>query len=183
MTVRKISTKPIAGALSTFVGVDGELFFDTVLNKLKISDGITAGGVAIDTGKPIIGLVRAQRTSGGSSTTTGKWTFTTITGSMSSEWVADASVAYPSILSGVTSPAIIHTFTGFTRIPSSVTRLGVTGSSPGFTIGVPTSATFSMTVTSPSTPNILTSFDPTVHKYYTSEGTTSAEDWYFLFQE
>jgi hypothetical protein len=49
MTVRKISTKPIAGALSTFVGVDGELFYDTVTNELKISDGSTAGGVTLNT--------------------------------------------------------------------------------------------------------------------------------------
>ena len=125
-------------------------------------------------------VVRAQRTSGGSADTTGKWTFTTISGSVTGEWVANGSIAYPAL--GLPSnPVIIWTFTGFTKIPSTVVRLGVTGSSLGITTGSPFTSPMSMSATNLTTPNILTSFDPTLHKFYTSESTTLAEDWYFEF--
>jgi hypothetical protein len=50
MTTRKITTKAVGQSVSTYVGKDGELFYDTVTNSLKISDGSTAGGVNLSTG-------------------------------------------------------------------------------------------------------------------------------------
>jgi hypothetical protein len=49
MATRKISTKHITGTIGTYVGRDGELFYDTTTNTLKISDGTTAGGVTVIT--------------------------------------------------------------------------------------------------------------------------------------
>jgi hypothetical protein len=48
MTTRKIDTKAIAQSSTTYVGRDGELFYDTVTNTLRISDGATAGGVGVN---------------------------------------------------------------------------------------------------------------------------------------
>ena len=49
MATRKIVNKHINQSSSTYVGQDGELFYDTVTNTLKISDGTTAGGVTVVT--------------------------------------------------------------------------------------------------------------------------------------
>ena len=49
MATRKIVNKHINESSSTYVGVDGELFYDTVTNTLKISDGTTPGGVTLNT--------------------------------------------------------------------------------------------------------------------------------------
>lgn len=49
MATRKIVNKHINESSSTYVGVDGELFYDTVTNTLKISDGSTPGGVTLTT--------------------------------------------------------------------------------------------------------------------------------------
>ena len=49
MATRKIVNKHINESSSTYVGVDGELFYDTVTNTLKISDGATPGGVTLNT--------------------------------------------------------------------------------------------------------------------------------------
>lgn len=50
MATRKLASHHIAQSASTYVGQDGELILDTVANTLRISDGSTAGGVALDTG-------------------------------------------------------------------------------------------------------------------------------------
>jgi hypothetical protein len=49
MATRKIVNKHINESSSTYVGVDGELFYDTVTNTLKISDGTTPGGTTLTT--------------------------------------------------------------------------------------------------------------------------------------
>ena len=49
MATRKIVNKHINQSSSTYVGQDGELFYDTETNTLKISDGTTAGGVTVVT--------------------------------------------------------------------------------------------------------------------------------------
>jgi hypothetical protein len=49
MATRKIVNKHINQSSSTYVGVDGELFYDTVTNTLKISDGTTPGGTTLTT--------------------------------------------------------------------------------------------------------------------------------------
>jgi hypothetical protein len=49
MATRKIVNKHINESSSTYVGVDGELFYDTESNTLKISDGSTAGGITLNT--------------------------------------------------------------------------------------------------------------------------------------
>jgi hypothetical protein len=56
MTTRKITTKAVGQSVSTYVGKDGELFYDTVTNSLKISDGSTAGGVSLSTDGGITGV-------------------------------------------------------------------------------------------------------------------------------
>ena len=49
MATRKIVNKHINQSSSTYVGVDGELFYDTESNTLKISDGSTPGGTTLNT--------------------------------------------------------------------------------------------------------------------------------------
>jgi len=49
MATRKIVNKHINESSSTYVGQDGELFYDTVTNTLKISDGTTPGGTTLIT--------------------------------------------------------------------------------------------------------------------------------------
>jgi hypothetical protein len=56
MTTRKITTKAVGQSVSTYVGKDGELFYDTVTNSLKISDGSTPGGVSLSTDGGITGV-------------------------------------------------------------------------------------------------------------------------------
>ena len=127
---------------------------------------------------PITSVVRAQRADGGTSTTVGKWTFTTVSGSATAEWVADGSVSYPA-LGLASSPYIIFTFTGFSKLPISAYRLGVTGSSPGLTnrdLGLET-------VTNKTSPNVLTAFDTSVHKYAFVMGDIGVQDIYWEFRQ
>ena len=49
MATRKIVSKHIAHAATSYVGRDGELVLDTDTNTLKITDGSTPGGVALNT--------------------------------------------------------------------------------------------------------------------------------------
>ena len=49
MATRKIVNKHINESSSTYVGKDGELFYDTATNTLKISDGTTPGGTTLIT--------------------------------------------------------------------------------------------------------------------------------------
>lgn len=57
MATRKIVTKDINTTVAAYVGSDGELFYDTATNTLKISDGTTAGGVTVVTdGTGVSGL-------------------------------------------------------------------------------------------------------------------------------
>ena len=126
---------------------------------------------------PLTSIIRAQRADGGIATTAGKWSFTTISGTATAEWVADGSVAYPA-LGLASNPYIIFTFTGFTKLPISAYRLGVTGGSTGLTnkdIGLET--------TNKTSPNVLTAFDPSVHKYAFSEGSVGVQDIYWEFRQ
>ena len=47
MTIRKLVSKAVAGTVGAYVGRAGEISFDPVLGALKLSDGISPGGVAI----------------------------------------------------------------------------------------------------------------------------------------
>ena len=49
MATRKIVSKNIKHAATTYVGVDGEIWVDTATNLLKVSDGTTPGGAVITT--------------------------------------------------------------------------------------------------------------------------------------
>ena len=49
MATKKIVSKNIAHAATSYVGVDGEIWVDTVTNLLKVSDGSTPGGAVITT--------------------------------------------------------------------------------------------------------------------------------------
>jgi hypothetical protein len=50
MTTRKIDTKAIAASSASYIGKRGEIFFDDTTQTLRISDGSTAGGLAVHTG-------------------------------------------------------------------------------------------------------------------------------------
>jgi len=162
-------------------GTHGVLQYNTTTNEVTYSGSITFPDATVQTtaytGGVTASVVRAQRTAGDSATTAGKWSFTTVSGSATAEWVADGSVAYPA-LGLASSPYIIVTFTGFSKLPISAYRLGVAGSSPGLTnIRLPDE-----TITNKTSPNILTAFNPTLHKYAFVEGSTSAEDRYYEFR-
>jgi hypothetical protein len=47
MTIRKLVSKAVAGTVGAYVGRAGEISFDPALGALKLSDGISPGGVAI----------------------------------------------------------------------------------------------------------------------------------------
>ena len=47
MTIRKLVSKAVAGTVGAYVGRAGEISFDPVIGALKLSDGISPGGVAI----------------------------------------------------------------------------------------------------------------------------------------
>jgi len=47
MTIRKLVSKAVAGTVGAYVGQAGEISFDPVLGALKLSDGVTPGGIAI----------------------------------------------------------------------------------------------------------------------------------------
>jgi hypothetical protein len=47
MTIRKLVSKAVAGTVGAYVGRAGEISFDPMLGALKLSDGISPGGVAI----------------------------------------------------------------------------------------------------------------------------------------
>ncbi len=50
MATKKIPAKTIVEAIGSHVGSDGDLFYDTTTNALRISDGSTAGGAAVGFG-------------------------------------------------------------------------------------------------------------------------------------
>ena len=50
MATKKIPAKTIVEAIGSHVGKDGDLFYDTTTNALRISDGSTAGGAAVGFG-------------------------------------------------------------------------------------------------------------------------------------
>ena len=47
MTIRKLVSKAVAGTVGTYVGRAGEISFDPVIGALKLSNGVTPGGVSI----------------------------------------------------------------------------------------------------------------------------------------
>jgi len=50
MATKKIPAKTIVQAIGSHIGRDGDLFYDTSTNALRISDGSSAGGVAVGFG-------------------------------------------------------------------------------------------------------------------------------------
>ena len=47
MTIRKLVSKAVSGTVGAYVGRAGEISFDPTLGALKLSDGVTPGGVSI----------------------------------------------------------------------------------------------------------------------------------------
>ena len=47
MTTRKLVTKAIANSIGTYIGKPGEISFDSAIGALKLSNGVTPGGIAI----------------------------------------------------------------------------------------------------------------------------------------
>jgi hypothetical protein len=78
MTTHKLTTKAIAKSATTYVGRTGEIFYDTAIASLKLSDGATAGGVSF-VGGAALGYVSSSfgvtSTSAGATTSDGKLYF------------------------------------------------------------------------------------------------------------
>jgi hypothetical protein len=47
MTTRKLVTKAIANSIGTYIGKPGEISFDSAIGALKLSNGVTPGGITI----------------------------------------------------------------------------------------------------------------------------------------
>jgi hypothetical protein len=47
MTIRKLVSKAVAGTVDAHVGRAGEISFDSIIGSLKLSDGVTPGGITI----------------------------------------------------------------------------------------------------------------------------------------
>ena len=68
MATRKFKFKHIAESATVHIGDTGELILDTDAKTLKVSDGTTAGGVAINTNPDIQTITSNGSTSSGSPT-------------------------------------------------------------------------------------------------------------------
>ena len=64
MATRKIVSKHIAHAATSYVGVDGEIWVDTVTNLLKVSDGSTPGGAVVTSGGTWASITNINNASG-----------------------------------------------------------------------------------------------------------------------
>jgi hypothetical protein len=47
MTIRKLETKAVRASIGTYIGRAGEITFDSAIGALKLSNGVTPGGIAI----------------------------------------------------------------------------------------------------------------------------------------
>jgi len=59
MTIRKLLSKAVAGTVGAYVGHAGEISFDPEIGALKLSDGITPGGITIT--EPVLATVADNR--------------------------------------------------------------------------------------------------------------------------
>ena len=75
-------------------------------------------------------------------------------------------------------PYIIFTFTRFSNLPSTARKLDVSG--VGATMSTVDLTT--ETITNLDSPNILTDFDYTVHKWAVETTTVSDQDMYYEFR-
>lgn len=112
-------------------------------------------------------VIRAQRAGGGTSNTPGKWSFTSLSGNATAVWDGN---------NNGRGPGIIFTFHGFSRFPSQINVLQdgeyYSGSSLLYT------------VENKLDPNIITSFDPNLHKVFFGAGQFNQEaDIYFEIRE
>jgi hypothetical protein len=171
MATRKIVNKHINESSSTYVGVDGELFYDTVTNTLKISDGSTAGGITLNTDgayTPIVSIIRAQRTSGGNANDVGRWTLTTLSGTATA------------VAQSLADLTLVFTLTGFTQLPSCAIEMETL-----YSPAAPDDVTdnFIGSVQSFNSPNCITTFTPDTHKIHITKATTQAVDYYFIIKQ
>jgi len=151
------------------------------------SVGTTGATGPLNTGTGIVSVVRAQRTAGGSNTEN-RWTFTTISGSLTGSFDAGSGIGLSN------NGYLVFTLTGFTEIPAAMyvlnNRLMADGglqNSPdanwaSIDLVSKTGNTGLSGILDPGAPNFITSFDPLIHKIYYQVALTSAEDLYFQFQ-
>jgi hypothetical protein len=59
MTIRKLESKAVHAAIGTYIGRAGEISFDPTLGALKLSNGVTPGGIAIT--EPTVSTVADNR--------------------------------------------------------------------------------------------------------------------------
>jgi hypothetical protein len=174
MATRKIVNKHINQSSSTYVGVDGELFYDTETNTLKISDGTTPGGTTLTTDgagtayTPIVSIIRAQRTAGGNANEVGRWTLTTLSGTATAT------------AQSLGDLKLVFTLTGFTQLPSCAIEMETL-----YSPAAPDDVTdnFIGSVQDFGSPNCITTFTPDTHKIHITKATTQAVDWYFIIKQ
>jgi hypothetical protein len=129
-------------------------------------------------------IIRAQRTaSTDGNATDNLWTFTTIQGEGTAERVTR----------DVTQNYLQFTLTGFTNIPSAAfifdNRLAADGGNQDSEYAIVGNLNLLDDVTSgigflsPGSPNILTTFTPSTHKFIWPALFTTARDYYFYFKE
>ena len=107
MATRKIVSKHIAHAATSYVGRDGELVVDTDTNTLKITDGSTPGGVTLNTdGSSSVDYSSIEVVSTAGSTNSGSPTALTLDKTVTILTHVDGSVRYFSIPDGSTNGTI-----------------------------------------------------------------------------
>lgn len=123
-------------------------------------------------------LVRAQKTT----TDSWSWVFTTLSGSVTAEYVANGTA-----IVGLNNSYIIFTLTGFTEVPGKIlsNRYGSNTNSTPNTLLLSTADNSSCGYVQVGNPNIITSFTPLTHKFYflASSYTYETTDLYFLFAD
>ena len=132
-------------------------------------------------------VIRAQRAAGGEVTNPDKWLFTTLEGNATASFSATPRADTGIIEFPISQPCIIFTFSGFLRFPTQINVLQAEANdwngrvySPA---GNPRASAGNIV-----SPNIITSFDPNLHKMFwmANDGPAAGigeYDWYFEFRE
>ena len=164
-----------AAWLSSLIGANG-------------ADGVPGATGPLNTGVGVVSVVRAQRSAGGLANDPSYWSFTTVSGSVSAEFLEGSTVGLS------TDGHILFTLTGFTSAPAVIYKLnnntianGGVGNAAAATLTsidlvASTQSTSFAGILEPGNPNYITLFNPSVHKVYYTPLLNSAVDLYFQFQ-
>ena len=159
--------------------------------KPNFANVATSGSYSDLTNKPTFPaktIVRAQKTY-----PSGSWTFSTISGSGTAIYVNNGTS-----IGLLSNEYIVFTLTGFTQMPSLANTLNMaTVSNGGYSnagfINIGNNMTLfqttsgSLSVLSPGNPNVLTNFDPAIHRFALQASNLATSfantDMYFEFRE